>query len=142
MGAGHAGALSSRYLAGTSPVHRLAPHVKLVAVLGFALVVVATPVHAPWAPAVYAGDLVLVLGVAALVLAVRGQRRNAECSGPEKTPPLKGTSPALRALPAQRPRAPREAPRQRARVGQPHHRCRASVPLRTTSVTVDGTPAA
>lgn len=66
MGAGHAGALSSRYLAGTSPVHRLAPHVKLVAVLGFALVVVATPVHAPWAPAVYAGDLVLVLGVAAL----------------------------------------------------------------------------
>ncbi|WP_324273915.1 cobalt ECF transporter T component CbiQ [Blastococcus brunescens] len=38
---------------------------KLVAVLAFALVVVATPVHAPWAPVVYAGDLLLVLAVAA-----------------------------------------------------------------------------
>lgn len=65
MAAGPAGALTARYVAGTSPVHRLAPHVKLVAVLAFAAVVVATPVHAPWAPAVYAGDLLLVLAVAA-----------------------------------------------------------------------------
>ncbi len=58
--------MSARYVAGTSPVHRLAPQVKLVAVLAFALVVVATPVRAPWAPAVYAGDLLLVLAVAAV----------------------------------------------------------------------------
>ncbi|CCG04633.1 cobalt ECF transporter T component CbiQ [Blastococcus saxobsidens] len=66
MSAGHAGTLSARYIAGASPVHRLAPQVKLVGVLTFALVVVATPVEAAWAPAVYAGDLLLVLGVAAV----------------------------------------------------------------------------
>lgn len=65
MGAGHgAGGLSVGYVAGTSPVHRLPPHLKLVAVLGFALVVVATPVHAGWAPAAYLGFLVLLLAVA------------------------------------------------------------------------------
>jgi cobalt/nickel transport system permease protein len=66
VGAGHGGALTSRYVAGTTPVHRLEPHVKLVAVLTFALVVVATPVHAGWAPAAYAGYLVAVLTVAAV----------------------------------------------------------------------------
>jgi cobalt/nickel transport system permease protein len=64
VGAGHGGSLTARYEPGTSPVHRLAPHLKLVAVLGFALVVVATPVHAPWAPAAYAGYLAAVLGAA------------------------------------------------------------------------------
>src|SRR3712207_2020427 len=65
VGAGHgAGGLTGRYVPGTSPVHRLEPHLKLVAVLGFALVVVATPVHAGWAPAAYLGFLVLLLGVA------------------------------------------------------------------------------
>jgi cobalt/nickel transport system permease protein len=66
VGAGHGGALTARYVAGTGPVHRLPPHVKLVAVLAFALVVVATPVHAAWAPAAYAGQLLLVLAVAAV----------------------------------------------------------------------------
>jgi cobalt/nickel transport system permease protein len=66
VGAGHGGALTARYVAGTSVVHRLPPHVKLVAVLTFALVVVATPVHADWAPAAYAGQLVVVLAVAAV----------------------------------------------------------------------------
>jgi cobalt/nickel transport system permease protein len=62
----HGGVLGAAYLAGSSPVHRLEPHLKLVAVLGFALVVVATPVHAPWAWAAYAGYLALVLLAAAV----------------------------------------------------------------------------
>ena len=65
MGAGHGGPLGAAYVAGGTVVHRLAPHVKLVAVLAFALVVVATPVHAAWAPAAYAGYAVLVLAAAA-----------------------------------------------------------------------------
>jgi cobalt/nickel transport system permease protein len=59
------GVLGAAYLAGDSPVHRLEPHLKLVAVLGFAVVVVATPVHAAWAPAAYGGHLLLVLAAAA-----------------------------------------------------------------------------
>ena len=67
MGAGHgSGVLSAGYRPGTTPVHRLDAHLKLVAVLGFALVVVATPVHAGWAPAAYLGFLVLLAGVAAV----------------------------------------------------------------------------
>ncbi|NEK57517.1 cobalt ECF transporter T component CbiQ [Geodermatophilus sabuli] len=66
MGAGHGGVLGAAYVPGSSVVHRLAPHLKLVAVLGFAVVVVATPVHAGWAWAAYAGHLALVLGAAAV----------------------------------------------------------------------------
>ncbi|TFV55534.1 cobalt ECF transporter T component CbiQ [Geodermatophilus sp. DF01-2] len=66
MGAGHGGVLGAAYLAGDSPVHRMEPHLKLVAVLGFALVVVATPVDAAWAWAAYGGYLALVLGAAAV----------------------------------------------------------------------------
>jgi cobalt/nickel transport system permease protein len=66
VGAAHGGALAARYLAGTSPVHRLEPHLKVVSVLAFALLVVATPVHASWAPLAYAGHLVAVLSVAAV----------------------------------------------------------------------------
>jgi cobalt/nickel transport system permease protein len=67
VGAGHGtGGLRATYLPGTSPVHRLAPHAKLVAVLTFALVVVATPVHAGWAPWAYAAFLGLLLLVAAV----------------------------------------------------------------------------
>ncbi|MCW2584400.1 MAG: cobalt transporter, inner rane subunit CbiQ [Klenkia sp.] len=66
MGAGHGGSLSAAFQPGDSPVHRLEPHTKLVAVLAFALVVVATPVHAGWAPVAYAGYLVVVLAVAAV----------------------------------------------------------------------------
>ena len=66
MGAGHGGALAAAYVPGDSPVHRLAPHTKLVAVLAFALVVVATPVHVGWAAAAYAAFLLLLLVVAAV----------------------------------------------------------------------------
>ena len=66
MGAGPGGPLTARYLAGTSPVHRLPAHVKLVAVLGYALVVVATPVQAGWAPLAYTGYLAAVLCAAAV----------------------------------------------------------------------------
>ncbi|RZU32740.1 cobalt ECF transporter T component CbiQ [Blastococcus saxobsidens] len=65
MGAGHGAALSARYLPGGTAVHRLEPHPKLVAVLAFAVVVVLTPVQAPWAPAAYAGYLLAVLTAAA-----------------------------------------------------------------------------
>jgi cobalt/nickel transport system permease protein len=65
VGAGRgSGGLAAGYVAGTSPVHRLEPHLKLVAVLGFALVVVATPVQAGWAPWAYLGFLLLLLVVA------------------------------------------------------------------------------
>ncbi|MGY1857359.1 cobalt ECF transporter T component CbiQ [Modestobacter sp. SYSU DS0290] len=67
MGAGHAhGGLGATYVPGDSPVHRLEPHTKLVAVLTFALVVVLTPVHAGWAPLAYAAFLALLLVVAAV----------------------------------------------------------------------------
>jgi cobalt/nickel transport system permease protein len=67
VGAGHgAGGLAATYVPGNSPVHRLEPHTKLVAVLAFAVVVVATPVHAGWAPWAYAAFLGLLLIVAAV----------------------------------------------------------------------------
>ena len=66
MAAVHGGVLGAAYLAGHSPVHRLEPHLKLVAVLGFALVVVATPVDAAWSWAAYGGYLALVLLAAAV----------------------------------------------------------------------------
>ncbi|MFD8209205.1 cobalt ECF transporter T component CbiQ [Streptomyces sp. NPDC059695] len=59
MGAGHAHKL---YRDGRSPVHGLPPHTKLVAVLGFVVVVVSTPREAVWAFALYAA---LLAGVAA-----------------------------------------------------------------------------
>lgn len=61
MSAGHAHAL---YLPGDSAIHRLPPHCKLVAVLAFVLVVVATPREAFWAFGVYAALLVGVAAVA------------------------------------------------------------------------------
>jgi cobalt/nickel transport system permease protein len=60
VSAGHTHAL---YLPRDTPVHRLPPHCKLVAVLTFVLVVVATPRDAFWAFGVYA---VLLAGVAAV----------------------------------------------------------------------------
>ncbi|WP_031082481.1 CbiQ family ECF transporter T component, partial [Streptomyces sp. NRRL WC-3549] len=61
MGAGHAHTL---YRHGHSPVHRLPPHCKLVAVLGFVVVVVSTPREALWAFALYAVLLAAVAAVA------------------------------------------------------------------------------
>ncbi|WP_346619673.1 cobalt ECF transporter T component CbiQ [Blastococcus montanus] len=66
MGAGHGGSLLARYAPGSTAVHRLEPHTKLVSVLAFAVVVVSTPVHAPWAPAAYGGYLLAVLTAAAV----------------------------------------------------------------------------
>ncbi|MCH0540165.1 cobalt ECF transporter T component CbiQ [Streptomyces sp. MUM 203J] len=57
MGAGHTHKL---YRHGHSPVHALPPHTKLVAVLGFVVVVVSTPREAMWAFAVYGVLLALV----------------------------------------------------------------------------------
>ncbi|QFG21181.1 cobalt ECF transporter T component CbiQ [Actinomadura sp. WMMB 499] len=58
MGAGHAHRL---YLPGNSPVHRLPPHCKLVAVLAFTLLVVATPRERMWA---FGGYALLLAAVA------------------------------------------------------------------------------
>ncbi|TDC64400.1 cobalt ECF transporter T component CbiQ [Actinomadura sp. GC306] len=60
MGAGHAHRL---YLPGTSPVHRLPPQTKIVAVVAFVLLVVATPRERMWA---FAGYALLLAGVALL----------------------------------------------------------------------------
>lgn len=54
------------YRPGTSPIHRLPAHVKVVAALGFVIAVVSTPGRAWWAFAAYAGALVLVTAMAAL----------------------------------------------------------------------------
>lgn len=59
MGAGHSHTL---YRPGDSPVHRLPPHCKILAVLGFVLAVVATPREQMWAFAAYA---LLLAGAAA-----------------------------------------------------------------------------
>ncbi|MBE1530280.1 cobalt ECF transporter T component CbiQ [Actinomadura algeriensis] len=59
MGAGHAHRL---YLPGNSPVHRLPPHCKLVAVSAFTLLVVATPRERMWA---FGGYALLLAAVAA-----------------------------------------------------------------------------
>lgn len=60
MGAGHAHGL---YRPGTSPLHRLAPECKLLAVFLFVLVVVATPREQFWAFGVFALVLVAVAAV-------------------------------------------------------------------------------
>ncbi|MGW7288349.1 cobalt ECF transporter T component CbiQ [Streptomyces sp. NPDC054847] len=61
MGAGHAHKL---YRHGHSPVHVLPAHCKLLAVLGFVLVVVSTPREAVWAFGLYAVLLGTVAAVA------------------------------------------------------------------------------
>lgn len=61
MGSGHAHRM---HLPGDSPVHRLPAHVELLALLGFVLVVVATPREQVWAFAAYALMLVAVARVA------------------------------------------------------------------------------
>ncbi|WP_431902902.1 cobalt ECF transporter T component CbiQ [Nonomuraea sp. bgisy101] len=65
MGAGHHHQL---YRPGDTPVHRLPPQCKLVAVLVFAGVVVATPREAFWAFGAYALLLALVAGIARVPL--------------------------------------------------------------------------
>ena len=60
MGAGHAHGL---YRPGTSPLHRLAPECKLLAVFLFVLVVVATPREQFWAFGVFGLVLVAVAAV-------------------------------------------------------------------------------
>ncbi len=62
MGAGHGHKL---HFHGHSPVHRMPAHLKVLALLGFVLVVVATPTHGPtwWAFAGYLGVLVSVVAL-------------------------------------------------------------------------------
>lgn len=71
MSAGHTSAL---YRPGTSVVHRLPPHTKLVAVLAFVLVVVATPRTAFWAFGAYAALLVAVAAAARVPASVVARR--------------------------------------------------------------------
>ncbi|MFD7611057.1 cobalt ECF transporter T component CbiQ [Streptomyces sp. NPDC059828] len=61
MGAGHSHKL---YRHGDSPVHRLPPHCKIAAALGFVIVVVSTPREAVWAFGLYAVLLGAVTAVA------------------------------------------------------------------------------
>jgi cobalt/nickel transport system permease protein len=63
MAGGHAHAL---YRHGDSVVHRLPAHVKLVSLLAFVLIVVATPARQYWAFGVYAGLLAAVAVVAGI----------------------------------------------------------------------------
>jgi cobalt/nickel transport system permease protein len=62
------GHLHRLYRHGHTPVHALPAHVKLVALVAFVLVVVATPREAFWAFAVYAGLLAAVAAVARVPL--------------------------------------------------------------------------
>lgn len=55
--------LDGLYIAGESPVHRVAPEVKIAATLAFVFAVVATPRHALWA---FGADAMLLAGVVAL----------------------------------------------------------------------------
>jgi cobalt/nickel transport system permease protein len=66
MGAGHAHAL---YVHEHSPVHRLAPQVKLAAAFGFVLAVAVTPREAMWAFAIDAAALAVVVRLARLPVA-------------------------------------------------------------------------
>ena len=63
MGAGHAHAL---YVHEHSPVHRLAPEAKLVAVFVFVFAVAVTPRQAIWAFFVYGALLAVIIGIARL----------------------------------------------------------------------------
>ncbi|HEX2564824.1 MAG TPA: hypothetical protein VHK25_12955, partial [Acidimicrobiales bacterium] len=80
MTQGHPGehGLDGLYLDGASPVHRLAPEVKIVATVAFVFAVVATPREALWA---FAGDalvLAAVVAVAGLSPAVVARRLRIE----------------------------------------------------------------
>jgi cobalt/nickel transport system permease protein len=61
-----AGHVHRLYRHGHTPVHRLPAHVKLLALVGFVFVVVATPREAFWAFGVYAA----LLGAVAVIAAV------------------------------------------------------------------------
>jgi cobalt/nickel transport system permease protein len=75
MGAGHAGGAANRlYVPGASPVHRLPPQCKLVAVLAFVLLVVATPRDRIWAFGVYALLLAAVAVTARIPLGTVARR--------------------------------------------------------------------
>jgi cobalt/nickel transport system permease protein len=63
QGHAHGDGLDSLYVAGESPVHRLAPEVKIAATVAYVFAVVATPREALWA---LGADLVLLVGVVGL----------------------------------------------------------------------------
>jgi cobalt/nickel transport system permease protein len=63
QGHAHGDGLDSLYVAGESPVHRVAPEVKIAATVAYVFAVVATPREALWA---LGADLVLLAGVVGL----------------------------------------------------------------------------
>ena len=65
MTQGHPGGhgLDGLYIAGGTPVHRVAPEIKIAATVAYVFAVVATPRDALWA---FGGDAVLLAGVVAL----------------------------------------------------------------------------
>ncbi|MGH9217164.1 MAG: cobalt ECF transporter T component CbiQ [Acidimicrobiales bacterium] len=63
QGHAHGDGLDSLYVAGESPVHRVAPEVKIAATVAYVFAVVATPREALWA---FGADLVLLVGVVGL----------------------------------------------------------------------------
>ena len=71
MSGGHAHGL---FLHADSPVHRLAPHTKLVALGAFVAAVVATPREATWAFALYGALLVAAAGAARVPLGFAARR--------------------------------------------------------------------
>ena len=71
MGAGHAHAL---HFHGHSPIHRLPAQVKILALLGFVLTVVATPRAAFWAHGLHALALLTVVAVSRVPFGYLGRR--------------------------------------------------------------------
>lgn len=71
MGAGHGHAL---HFHGHSLIHRLPPHVKILALLGFVLAVVATPRDAFWAHGVHAAVLLAAVLASRVPLGYLGKR--------------------------------------------------------------------
>jgi cobalt/nickel transport system permease protein len=63
QGHAHGDGLDGLHVAGESPVHRIAPEVKIAATVGFVFAVVATPRQALWA---FGADAMLLAGVVVL----------------------------------------------------------------------------
>ena len=79
MGGGHQhGAAGALYLHGHSWVHRLPAHVKVVTLLAFVLIVVATPATQRWAFLVYAVMLAVVARLAEVPFRTIGRRMTVE----------------------------------------------------------------
>ena len=78
QGHAHGDGLDSLYVAGDSPVHRVAPEVKIAATVAYVFAVVATPREALWAFAADAALLACVVGLAGLPAALVARRLRIE----------------------------------------------------------------